>query len=233
MQAQRVQEGRYIDHTPNANVDPGTVIVRGNLVCVADGYLEANKLGAVSVEGLFRVRKTQPAIADGATIHWNPTGNPQGGTAGSGAANSGGFGTAMGIAVGAAAADATHVTVRMTGSPATTIMGPLTNLVTDPGNAGAIPVTATGTVLLVSGATAETRTLAIPTITGTKLAISHKTRGASGNVVLTVASAVNQAGNNTLTFDAQGDTIELLAVEVGAARAWRVVGNDGVGLTTV
>ncbi len=100
----------------------------------------------------------------------------------------------------------------------------------DPGNAGAIEVKNSGFVNLVS-AGAETRTLAAPSFQGQELQLDFKTDG--GDCVLTVATTVNQTGNNTLTFADAGDQIILRAGRSGANLRWRVVCNDGVALSTV
>lgn len=102
--------------------------------------------------------------------------------------------------------------------------------VADPGASGAIAVTKGGVCRLVT-AGAETRTLAIPTFLGQELTLQMKTDG--GDCVVTSAQAVNQTGNNTLTFNDAGDMIKLIAIDVGGALRWRVVANDGVGLSTV
>ena len=102
-----------------------------------------------------------------------------------------------------------------------------TNL-TDPGNAGAIPVTKSGSVPIVT-AGAETRTLAIPTAIGQTLSIIMKTDG--GDCVVTVASAINQAGNTIITLGDAGDNIHLIGVHTGTALAWRVLSNDGAALS--
>jgi hypothetical protein len=106
----------------------------------------------------------------------------------------------------------------------------LARKITDPGDAGAVPAVASGTCAIVTEG-AETRTLAIPTFLGQQICLCFQTDG--GNAVVTVASAVNQTGNNTLTFADAGDEITLKAVQNGAALAWRVVSNDGVALSTV
>lgn len=103
--------------------------------------------------------------------------------------------------------------------------------ITDPGDAGAIPVTVSGYCLLVTGG-AETRTLAAPGAYGQVIDLFFKTDG--GDCVVTVASPVNQTGNNTLTFADGGDHIRLVAGDDGAGtKEWRVVCNDGVALSTV
>lgn len=103
--------------------------------------------------------------------------------------------------------------------------------ITDPGDAGAIPVTRSG-VCPITTAAAETRTLAIPAFIGQRLTLVCDVY-AVGDAVITVAAAVNQTGNNTITLNTAGDTIELVGVQVGGALVWRTVFNDGAALTTV
>jgi len=103
-------------------------------------------------------------------------------------------------------------------------------VITDPGNAGAIPVIRSGSAAITT-AGAETRTLAIPAAAGITLVISLDVDG--GDCVITAAAAVNQAGNNTITMNDAGDTIVLTAVQVGGSLVWRVVSNDGCSLSTV
>lgn len=100
--------------------------------------------------------------------------------------------------------------------------------IADPGNAGAIPVTASGVCALTS-AGAETRSLAIPTFMGQRLSLICDTY--VGNIVVTSAQAINQAGNTVLTFGAARDYIALEGVTVGGALRWQVLGNDGVALS--
>lgn len=105
------------------------------------------------------------------------------------------------------------------------------NLIADPGNAGAIPVVHKDAFCALTSAGAETRTLAIPTAVGQKLRLWCDTY--VGDIVLTVAAAVNVANNNTLTFGAASEFISLVGVSVGGALVWQIEANDGVGLTTV
>lgn len=100
--------------------------------------------------------------------------------------------------------------------------------ITDPGNAGAIPVTSSG-VCAMTSAGAETRTLAIPTFVGQQLTLICDTY--VGNIVVTSAQAINQAGNTTMTFGAAADYIKLEAATVGGALRWRVAANDGTTLS--
>ena len=102
------------------------------------------------------------------------------------------------------------------------------NTIADPGNAGAVPVTANGVCALTS-AGAETRTLAIPTFMGQELSLICDTY--VGNIVVTSAQAINQAGNTIMTFGVVNDCITLLAMTIGGALRWRVIANDGVALS--
>ena len=103
--------------------------------------------------------------------------------------------------------------------------------IADPGTGVAIPVTQSGVVdLTVGSAGAETNTLAIPSFEGQSLHISAKAVG-TGTRAITAASAINVAGNTHMTFSAVGQNIMLRAVTIASALAWRVVGNDSVGLS--
>ena len=104
-------------------------------------------------------------------------------------------------------------------------------LIPDPGNAGAIDVSRSGYCELTSAA-AETRTLADPVFRGQVIDIVFISDG--GDCVVTAASAVNQTGNNTITFTDVGEHTRL----VGAYNAtdgweWKTIVNDGAALTTV
>ena len=103
--------------------------------------------------------------------------------------------------------------------------------IADPGNSvKAIPVTRDG-VCAITTAGAETRTLAIPSFVGQQITLCLNVDG--GDCVVTVASAINQTGNNTITFGDIGDTVALIGVLRSGVRAWRVLVNDGATLTTV
>ena len=102
--------------------------------------------------------------------------------------------------------------------------------ITDPGNGGAIPVTASGYVAIVTGG-GETRTLAAPSFAGQELVLYMKTDG--GNCVVTCATTINETGNNTITFANEGEAVRLFAVEEGATFRWRMATADGAVLSTV
>jgi len=103
--------------------------------------------------------------------------------------------------------------------------------IADPGDGGDIPVTGDGVCPIVTTGVDDTRQLAIPSYIGQEITLCLNTD--AGDAVITVASAVNQAGNNTLTAADAGDEITLKAISIAAALAWRVVSNDGVALSTV
>lgn len=105
----------------------------------------------------------------------------------------------------------------------------LESTITDPGDAGAVPVTGDG-VCAMTSAGAETRTIAAPGYLGQEISLIDDTH--VGNIVVTSATAVNQAGNNTLTFGAAADACTLKAMTVGGSLVWRITLNDGVALTT-
>lgn len=100
--------------------------------------------------------------------------------------------------------------------------------IADPGNAGAIPVTASGVAPLTS-AGAETRTIAIPSFIGQKIAIICDVY--VGDIVITSSQSINQAGNTIITLGAAADMIELTGMQVGGALRWRVTANDGAALS--
>ena len=116
-------------------------------------------------------------------------------------------------------------------SPRRVTTGSLSNAIDDVDTGQAIPVTASGYVPLVTVGGAETRTLAAPTFIGQELLLYLKTDG--GDCVVTCATTVNQAGNNTITFAAAGDAIRLIGVESGANKRWRIASVDGAALSTV
>ena len=97
-----------------------------------------------------------------------------------------------------------------------------TERITDPGNGGAIPVTQSGLCAMVS-AGAETRTLAAPARACQQLVLNAKT--VTTSITLTCATGLNQAGDTEALFDADGETLFLFSVYVGANLRWRIVEN--------
>lgn len=105
---------------------------------------------------------------------------------------------------------------------------------TDPGNAGAIPVTKSGVCHLAT-AGAETRTMADPKAVGLRVTLFFIAD--LGNCVVTMASPVNQVGNNTITFANVGESCDFVSVRDGAsAYRWALVNSNfgtGGALSTV
>jgi len=103
--------------------------------------------------------------------------------------------------------------------------------IADPGDAGAIPVTRSGSVAITTTGVDDTRTLAIPALASITLAISLDVD--AGDAVITAAGTINTTGNNTITMADAGDIVVLTAVQVAGALVWRVVVADGAVLSTV
>jgi len=99
-------------------------------------------------------------------------------------------------------------------------------------HAAAIPVTGNGDLALTIADAAETNTLAVPTFAGQEISISCDTLAGTGSRAITVASAINATGNDTITLDAAGQFIALRGVKLGASFAWHVIANDGATLET-
>lgn len=224
-----VQSGQALDHTPGVAVAAGTIVQKGGLWGFAHVPLPANALGAIEVENVYDGVKDSSVFADGDPVYWVPAGSPVGGTASSGACASapGTTGVFVGYALAAKLTGDTTVRFRHVINPAAGV-GAIDDAITDPGASGAIPVTRSGRVAIVTAA-AETRTLAVPAFAGEELLLYMKTD--AGDCVITVAAAINQTGNTIITMNDAGDTIRLAAIESGSNLRWRVVSNDGCVLS--
>lgn len=77
---------------------------------------------------------------------------------------------------------------------------------------------------------AETRTLPDPDRMNVRLTLAFEDDG--GDCVVTAATAINANGDNIMTFAEESDVIDLISVKKGSAYVWRVVGNDGVALSS-
>ncbi len=229
-QATFVSQGNAIDYTPGSAVAAGQVVVQSTLPGFARTPIAANALGSLGVAGIYDIVKVTGAIDPGVAVYWDANGDPVGGTAGTGALTTTSTGnTYLGKTV-RAAAD-TDATARvLVDHSVIGLQSTLTGAIPDPGDAGAIPVAQSGYVPIVT-AGSETRTLAIPTFVGQELLLFIKTDG--GTCVITVASAINQTGNNTITMADVNDSIRLHAIDNDGTLAWRVVCNDGAALSTV
>lgn len=214
-----------VDYTPVAAVAAGAVVVINSVLGFVHQDIAAATLGALAIPGaVYDILKDASVFADRDPVYWS---------AGSQVCTStSGGNTFLGLADGAAltgAASARVITMPIT-SATTLIASPLSSAIADPGNGLAIPVTQSGYCPIVT-AGSETRTLAIPGFIGQELLLYIKTDG--GTAVITVASAINQTGNNTITMADVRDVIRLVAIESGSNKVWHVVSNDGAALSTV
>jgi predicted RecA/RadA family phage recombinase len=229
-QATFVSLGNAIDYTPGSAVAAGHVVVQSTLPGFARTPIPANALGSLGVAGIYDIVKVTGAINAGVAVYWDVNGDPVGGTAGTGALTTTSTGNAyLGKTVRAAAESDATARVLVDHS-VIGLQSTLTGAIPDPGDAGAIPVVQSGYVPIVTGGS-ETRTLAIPTFVGQELLLFIKTDG--GTCVITVASAINQTGNNTITMADVNDSIRLHAIDNDGTLIWRVVCNDGAALSTV
>lgn len=69
MSAIYYSRGESIDYTPEADVKAGTIVVLGDLACVAKLDIKAGELGALATCGVYRVGKATGAIAIGAKVY--------------------------------------------------------------------------------------------------------------------------------------------------------------------
>jgi len=67
------QDGDLINYTPGSAVAAGAVVVLADLITVAPRPIAANALGAVAVEGVFKLPKASGAISQGAIVYWDST----------------------------------------------------------------------------------------------------------------------------------------------------------------
>lgn len=104
----------------------------------------------------------------------------------------------------------------------------------DPGTGKPIVIDRTCIVPITTGASGETNTLADPTKSGVIAVLICVVFG-GGNRVVTAATAVNQTGNNTLTFGAARDCIVLMSVPLGSGYVWETISlaDSTVALSTV
>lgn len=101
----------------------------------------------------------------------------------------------------------------------------LTNVLTDPGDGNAVGVTNSGTLVLTTGGSGETRDLPDPTFVGQKIDICLDVHG-GGNVAVNFDSDLDGGGGSVLTFTAAGQAVRLIGVQVGGGLAWRILRAD-------
>ena len=71
--AEYYADGDLIDYTPSSAVAAGDVVLVGDTVTVAPRPIAAGKLGAVAVEGVFKLPKASGAISQGVIVYWDAT----------------------------------------------------------------------------------------------------------------------------------------------------------------
>lgn len=141
MQAQLVQNGGAIDHTPGSAVDAGDVVELGTIPLVSPRDIAANALGALDTEGVYDVDKDSSTFTAGDAVYWDNDGSAVGG--GTGAASSTATGNnLMGVAVADAATGASKVRVKLTAAKRTTTIA---------GSVTADDITGSDSTLTVSG----------------------------------------------------------------------------------
>ncbi len=73
MQARFIHDGKSIDFFPATDVPAGTVIVEGDLVGATKLDIQAGRLGALAVVGVFDVAKNDGPITLGSKVYWDKT----------------------------------------------------------------------------------------------------------------------------------------------------------------
>lgn len=105
--AEFVYDGSAIDHTPDADLAMGEIVVQGDLVGITKRAIKADTPGAIAVEGVFDVPKTPAsavAFTVGQKVYVDGSNEPQTTATGN---------KLLGKAVLAAAADDDNVRVRL------------------------------------------------------------------------------------------------------------------------
>jgi len=103
-------------------------------------------------------------------------------------------------------------------------------LISDPGDAGAVPITSGGRCEMTSGAVNETRTVAAPSYAGMELILSMEVDG-GGDIEVTFAAAFDSVGNTKATFNDVKDVAYFEAVDVGGTPTFLLRNAVGVALT--
>ena len=73
MKALYLQSDAMTPYTPTTEVAAGEVVLLGNKVAICGRLIPANTLGALYIEGVFRVAKAAVAIAVGDDLYWDAT----------------------------------------------------------------------------------------------------------------------------------------------------------------
>lgn len=204
--------GDIVNYVTSGAVVSGAAIAIGRLLGILVNDIAASGTGPLRVKGVVTVTKDGTyAWTQGQEIFWDATNSRF---------TSAYTGVHAGLAYAAAGASETSGDLILNEG----FLGGVENAITDPGDAGAIPVTASGHVLLVSAA-AETRTLAAPLAVGQHLRMIFKTDG--GDIVLTCSTGLDAGtGRTTYRFQNAGEFLELAACQSGNNIRWRIIGGD-------
>lgn len=229
MATNKIQDGRVLNLTVGSGKSSGDPVLVGNrLPGVATRDSDANNKSAVEILGVYDLSVKgvddagNVAVAIGDLLYYVAADTP--------VLSKKRTGTPYGIALEAITSGSTDtINVLLLGGVQAQLPTQGPAVIADPGDAGAIPVTASGVVALTS-AGSETRTLAIPTFRGQRLLLYMTVD--NGAIAITVASAINETGNTVITFDDPGETIELTAIDIGGTLAWRVTAVDGATPST-
>ena len=110
MKARFVQDGKYLDYTPEAAVEAGDVVIVGSIAGVANRPIPAGETGAIATEGVFEIEKDATDITAGALVYYDSSAKKATATKGSNAV--------LGLSVEAAGTGETLVRVKI-GVPVT------------------------------------------------------------------------------------------------------------------
>ena len=94
--------------------------------------------------------------------------------------------------------------------------------ISDPGDAAALPTGKTGMIpLYIAAGASETNTLGRPVQENIRLFLVAASVGAAGSRVVTVTGGINMTGDTTITFDAEGETAELVSIPTSTVGTYR------------
>ena len=221
-----VKETKTLLYAHNAAVSPGDVIIIGDQVLIAINKAGADVMNVYAYECRASFPKADgvgEGIGAAEYVYYDEDNEVVTDVA---------MGNVpLGISIEAAGDNDTEVVVDLCSFTISPVRR-MPELLDDPGDGEAIPVNKSFVCFITTTeAGGETRTIAKPTFAGQRLVLSMAVDG--GDCVITVASAINQTGNNTITMNDAGDYISLEGVKLGANLVWRVLGSDGVALSTV
>lgn len=226
-------EGNAVPYTPGSAKASGEVDILNGMFRFATQPIPSTTLGSVKAAigpPIVRIVKVTGSLSVGNVVYWDTTADVAGATtAGTGAVTTASAGnTLVGRVIKAAAASDQTVDVQLTIGVVTE--STLQNVIADPGTGNAIPVTVSGSVQITIAAPGETNTLAAPSFPGQELSIYCVALSGGGTRAITCGTFLNIADNNTITLEAIGEAVLLVAVEEGAATyRWRVVYQDPSG----